>query len=224
MVALFVGAVPAPNNFDGDRFSRDVRQPISGVTATLDSAAAGLVRLNRATWYATAPLRRASNAYVRVTSQYQKWVMFSTVSHASSHARIGYRWQSADGSVRTEYEEVLPSGPQDRWKLAGAYFDSFMDKALANVMEGHRGHALQADSLGSAVSPGSRDQGLASCTRYYARARLARGAPAGVQLQAVELWWGGAPIASPFDAPDPDESPRKASNVKWELWSVDDLR
>jgi hypothetical protein len=220
LLAVFVAAVPGLSDFGEDEVARLAGEPVSPVAAGLDAAAVRLVWLHRVVYAATSPLRPILMSYVRLTGQFQRWNMFCNPARVAQFARIGYRIRAYDGTITTEYESIFPAGPPGVVKLVSAYFDSFMDKALANAGENYRSSSKVARASGQAVPTDQMVTALMPYTRYFGRRRERAGLPTGAQLAAVEFWWGTTPAPAP---PWMGQAPRSGGpgQIDWQLWAVD---
>jgi len=219
MTAVFVTAVPGLNDF-GEPLSRAASEPVTPLTSRLDAAADRLIWLHRAAYAITVPLRPLTVPYIRVTGLFQRWDMFSNPSRLQLYSRVGYRMRMPDGTVTTEYEQVLPTGPTGVVKIFSAYFDSFMDKAMNVAGETYRKRERQALADGESIPTDAMVQGLMPYTRYFGHRRERAGLPADTQLIAIEFWSGTAPLPTPGSS-----GPQSGTDpVTWRLWAVDEWR
>ncbi len=225
MAALFVAAIPSPDNFGQETIARAATEPITLLTAKIDAAADDIVWVHRVAWALTEPVRKPVSAYIRVTALSQKWNMFSNPSRIHEFVRVGYRLRMENGTIRTEYELVFPSGPTGVWKFVSAYFDSYMDKALGSATEAYMTQGTRAQAAGNPVPTEEMARGLLPYTRYFGRRRLEAGLPPGAELMAVEFWWGKTPAPSPPPLAGQHIVERPAGQtppIDWQRWAVDE--
>ena len=141
------------------------------------------------------------------------------------YARVGYRLRMENGTIRTEYELVFPSGPTGVWKFVSAYFDSFMDKAMSTATEDYATRAKRARAAGKLVPTDEMVQGLLPYTRYFGHRRLEAGLPPGAQLIAVEFWYGSTPTPPPPPLAGQhivETATDQPPAIDWQRWVVDE--
>ena len=145
----------------------------------LDAAADWLLWLHRVSSAITVPLRPLAGPYLRATGLFQRWDMFSNPSRLrrGTHAS-GNRMRMPDGTMTTDPEQVLPSGPTSIVKIFSAYFDSFMDKAMAVAGDTYRTRERQALAEGEAIPTDAMVQGLMPLHTLF-RSSPRAGRPAG---------------------------------------------
>jgi hypothetical protein len=225
MAAVFVAAIPSPEQFGTDTIARAAAEPVSPVTARVDATADDIVWCHRVAWALTEPIRSPVFAYIRLTAQFQRWDMFSNPSRVHPYVRMGYRLHMENGTIRTEYEQVFPSGPTGVWKFGSAYFASFMDKAMASVVENYMTLGKRAQEAGEPVPTDDMIRILLPYTRYFGHRRVTAGLPPGAQLIAAEFWRGSAPAPLPPPLAGQHIVERPAGQppaINWERWAVDE--
>jgi hypothetical protein len=221
MAALFIHAIPGLDDFATDPIMPGESGWVTPVAAAFDDAAERIVWLHRVSSSVTQPLRRLTSPYIRVTSQYQTWNMFANPARLHQELRIGYRFQAADYTSRTEFEHIFPAGPPEV-KLFTAYFDSFTDKLLAAEIENYRRLGRAAAASGEPISPEAVARTLRPVTRFYGARRIAAGVPAGTRLTAVEFWFGTTPMSLPASLLPQTGTAPPEPDVSWQLWMTDD--
>jgi hypothetical protein len=193
LVAITVGNIKAPP------LLRTQPRPASAswITRRLDEAAAALGRVHALVWEGTALVRPATDAYLQLTGQVQPWNMFSNPARFDEYLRVRYyigRDRARPAWMATEL--VMPTGREDRVRLAGAYRDSYEDKAYAVALERFyqkRPARLIAPHTSSKDLPAD----LAPVARYHARRFAASALGAGERILRVEVWHGVAPTPEP---------------------------
>ena len=198
LLAIAVGVIPSIEDF-----GRDTTPPTTAtgsvrsyVTAGLDRLAPTAVRLHRIIWASTKPLRRPAAFYLRATSQYEKWNMFSTPNHRNQFARLDYHVERADGTQVVTSELVFPAKAHGDWRLIASYPASFTDKAFNNAFDRYGGLISRAERRGAPLPTELMAQCFRPFLAEYGR-RVAARLPQGAKLRSVELWKGAAPMPEP---------------------------
>ena len=151
--------------------------------------------------------------------------MFADPSRVHAYARVGYRMRMEGGTIRTEYQQVFPSGPTGVWKFGSAYFDSFMDKAMSTAIQNYLASSRRARVAGNPIPTDEMVEGLSPYTHYFGHRRLTAGLPPGAQITAVEFWYGSAPAPLPRPVagqPSVQRPTDQPPAIDWQRWIVDE--
>jgi hypothetical protein len=201
LLSIVVGAIPDPATLDRSRPpERTVLTAVGRAVAPALDATVGPIRaLDAGLWRATWWCRPAVRLYLATTRQYQRWNMFSRPARRHEYIHLRYYLATAGSNLlRVQRELIFPAHSGTSLRLFKSYADSFRDKAMALVFEGHERRMEQERKkydLDSALERSQEDliPIIRPFARHYSKALLAPGD----RLVRAELWRGFAPMPRP---------------------------
>jgi hypothetical protein len=210
MIAITVASVPAPRDLPAPRATAPAADNrLAAMTAPiLDTAYAQWRTAARGLWRASAPLRRVTGPYIRITGLEQRWNMFAEPPERDQYIRMRYYTRPASGAsaVWVEDELIYPVQTEDRYRPPSVSY--YEEKAVRNARQRFF-RALRDEPNVTRVEELPRD--LHPVVRYYAARQRLRHLETGDQVVRAELWVGSAPVAAPGTSDWPQLQARMAA-------------
>ena len=197
LLAITIGALPNPAALPS-RVPRGAVAPVT--TRVLDTLAAWYRPVVWGLWRVTAPLRPVTDAYLTLTGLGQRWNMFSNPPTYDEYLRVRYYVEPAGGAAPWIATELLmPTEPEYEPRLAGAFRDSYRDKAFAialNTFLDRRDRRLVAPD----TRPGELPDALAPVARYFTHRFADRSLRPDERVVRAEVWYGTVANAPPGES------------------------